>query len=314
MYTLKEALVDFIFHCRHEKGLSEKTINFYTIDLTQFTQFIKLLKSIDEVQAIQKEDLRLYIQEMSQLKPRTIKRKLATLKSFFNNLEYEDKITINPFRKMKIKIKEPRALPKALNKNEVKEIFREVYSSNNSAKKKSEFSVFSNARNVAVFELLFATGIRVSELSDLKVEHVNLKLGYIKVNGKGNKERLIQICTHEVLLALNSYMNLLLTKFQQPKEYFFLNRLGKKLSDQSIRSVVKKFSKQAKINVNVTPHVFRHTFATLMLENDVDIKYIQSFLGHSSIATTQIYTHVSRSKQRKIVQLKHPRKDFSMRE
>lgn len=312
MYTLNKAFADFIFHCKHEKGLSEKTINFYSIDLSQFTEFILNNKINDEVSAIQKEDLRLYIQSLSKFKPRTIKRKLATLKSFFGNLEFEDKISINPFRKMKIKIKEPRTLPKALNKNEVKEIFRQVYNSKNSSRGETEYSEFVNARNVAVFELLFASGIRVSELSNLKTNHVNLKLGYIKVNGKGNKERVIQICTSEVLSALNAYLNMLQFKFAQTQEYFFINRLGNKLSDQSIRSVVKKFSKQAKISSNVTPHVFRHTFATLMLENDVDIKYIQSFLGHSSIATTQIYTHVSRAKQRKIVQMKHPRRDFSM--
>lgn len=314
MYTLKEAFSDFVFHCKHEKGLSEKTIKFYTIDLTQFEAFVNTERNYNDVQSINKDDLRLYIQRLSKLKPKSIKRKIATLKSLFNNLEYEDKIVTNPFRKMRIKIKEPKMLPKTLNKNEVKAIFKEVYNSKHNGINQSKHACFARKRDIAVFELLFATGVRVSELSNLKYNNINLKLGYIKVYGKGSKERIIQICNQEVISALATYLNLLLDLFPQSQEFFFINRLGKKLSDQSIRSIVKKYAKDAKITSNVTPHIFRHTFATLLLENDVDIKYIQTFLGHSSIATTQIYTHVSRVKERKIILLKHPRKDFSLRE
>lgn len=216
--------------------------------------------------------------------------------------------------KMKIKIKEPKTLPKTLNKKEVKAIFKEVYGLKQNGVIQTNDTCFSRLRDIAVLELLFATGIRVSELSNVMIRNLNLKIGYIKVNGKGNKERIIQICNQEVLLALTSYAQMLATKFPQFSEFFFVNRLGKKLSDQSIRTIVKKYSKDAKITSHVTPHVFRHTFATLLLENDVDIKYIQSFLGHSSIATTQIYTHVSKAKERRIINLKHPRKDFSLRE
>lgn len=312
MYTLKEAFSDFIFHCKYEKGLSEKTIKFYTIDLTQFEVFINTERHYTEVQSINKDDLRQYIQALSNLKPKSIKRKIATLKSLFNNLEYEDKIATNPFRKMRIKIKEPKMLPKALQKNEVLEIFKEVYRANKYEKNVASYKQFEALRNIAVFEMLFATGVRVSELVDLKIENVNLKQGYIKVRGKGNKERMIQICNLETIHALNSYNNLIMTNLNDSSEYFFINRLGRKLSDQSVRGLVKKYSILAKIKIKVTPHVFRHTFATLLLENDVDIKYIQSFLGHSSIATTQIYTHVTKSKQRKILLAKHPRKDFSL--
>jgi integrase/recombinase XerD len=312
MYTLKEAFTDFIFHCKHEKGLSEQTIKFYTIDLTQFESFIDTVRNYSEVQSINKEDLRQYIQTLSNLKPKSIKRKIATLKSLFNNLEYEDRIIANPFRKMRIKIKEPKILPKTLTKKEVCAVFKEVYNSIQNKINQSQHAHHVLKRDIAVFELLFATGVRVSELSNLKSHNINLKLGYIKVCGKGNKERIIQICNREVLTALTSYSELLFGNRSQQHEFFFINRLGKKLSDQSIRSIVKKYSMRANIKMHVTPHVFRHTFATLLLENDVDIKYIQAFLGHSSISTTQLYTHVSSTKQRKIVKLQHPRKDFSM--
>ena len=166
-------------------------------------------------------------------------------------------------------------------------------------------------RNIIIIELLFSTGGRVSEIANLKSSDVNLTNGEIIINGKGKKQRIIQICNEELLSQLRVYKKAWICKIEAADDNFLVNRFGGKISDQSIRLLVRKLCKQAGIKKHVTPHVFRHTFATLLLEKDVDIKYIQEMLGHSSIAITQIYTHVNKIKQRQLLRTKHPRRDLS---
>jgi integrase/recombinase XerD len=191
---------------------------------------------------------------------------------------------------------------------EIERIIRAAY--NVDISKNSITANSFKVRDIAVLELLFATGLRVSEISDLKVECINLITGLIKVKGKGNKERIITVCNGETLKVLKEYYQLFHSKSKDSNNYFFLNRLNKRLSDQSIRFLVKKYARISGFERNITPHVFRHTFATLLLEQDVDIKYIQHLLGHSSITTTQIYTHVNGERQREILSQKHPRRHF----
>lgn len=312
MKTIKIEITEFINHCKYEKNLSEKTIKAYCIDLVQFTKFLTEKNYSIEITQITKSEIRGFLEAISPLKPKSIKRKIATLKAMFNYLEFEDKITINPFRKMKIKIQEDKRLPKVMDIDEVKKIFKSAYKNNTSCEKSNTYSYLESMRNIVVVELLFATGARVSEIANLKTENIDVYSGAVTIKGKGNKERIIQICNKETLKVLKQYYSLFIDKIQKAEGFFLINRLGQKLSDQSIRSIVKTFSNEAGIEKHITPHVFRHTLATLLLEKDVDIKYIQSILGHSSIMTTQIYTHVNRKKQTQILTAKHPRKDFSM--
>jgi integrase/recombinase XerD len=197
---------------------------------------------------------------------------------------------------------------------DVNAIFKLAYLKNGLCKDVRAYSYLESLRNIVVIELLFATGARVSEIANLYEENIDFLSGTLKIKGKGNKERIIQICHKETLKILKEYNKCFKSRITNSGGYFLVNRLGNKLSDQSIRGVVKGFSNEAKIQKHVTPHVFRHTLATLLLEKDVDIKYIQSILGHSSITTTQIYTHVNREKQKQILTIKHPRKDFSIRD
>jgi integrase/recombinase XerD len=257
-----------------------------------------------------KEDLKEYLQFISTFKPKTIKRKIATVKALFNFLEFEELIEINPFRKVKIKIKEPMILPRVMNIQEATKIFSTAYQEFDEMQdKKESYSFREKNRNIAVLELLFGTGIRVSELCTLKYKNIGIGFSSIKVNGKGNKERNIQIVNKDIKVALQNYYSLFLSEIES-HEFFFVNRLGNRLSEQSVRLMIRKYRKKSQITKNITPHVFRHTFATLLLEQDVDITYIQSLLGHSSITTTQIYTHVSSEKQTEILQNKHPRNDM----
>ena len=172
----------------------------------------------------------------------------------------------------------------------------------------NSYTYKAQIRNIAIIELLFATGVRVSELSQLQCKDVDLMHAVIKVYGKGSRERIIQICSEDVISILNEYKELI-----QPTTSFFINRFGHEISAQSIRLLVKRCVKELRLSKHITPHTFRHTFATLLLEEDVDIKYIQSLLGHSSIVTTQIYTHVNSNKQKTILYQKHPRNKIEIK-
>lgn len=171
---------------------------------------------------------------------------------------------------------------------------------------KSSYQYNICLRDIAVLELLFATGMRVSELCSLSNSSIDLQDGVIKIYGKGSKERIIQVGNPDVLAAVNSYYCAFSNQIHKAG-WFFVNRLGNRLSDQSVRNMINIYVELAEIDQHITPHMFRHSFATLLLEEDVDIRYIQQLLGHSSITTTQIYTHVTSKKQRDILTSKHPR-------
>lgn len=212
---------------------------------------------------------------------------------------------------MRFKINEPKQLPKVMSIADISKIFQIAYQGEKLFTQQNKLSYRPVLMKVVVIELLFATGGRVSEIANLKAEAVNLDSGAITIIGKGNKERIIQVCNPDSLKVLKHYFGIY--KDQIQKEGFFLiNRFNKKLSDQSIRYIIKDLANTANLPGNITPHVFRHSFATLLLEQDVDIKYIQSMLGHSSITTTQIYTHVTKEKQRQILLDKHPRKNLEL--
>jgi integrase/recombinase XerD len=313
MNTINTSIKGFIGHCNFEKNLSPKTIKFYTIDLMQFTKFLIEKKYSIEIEKVTKFELREYLEEISHLKPKSIKRKIATLKAMFNYLEFEDKITSNPFRKMRIKIKENKNLPKVMDMEEIEKIFKTAYKDRNQIKEIRTYSYLESIRNIVVIELLFSTGARVSEIANIRAENLNLDTGVLLIMGKGNKERVLQICNEESLKILKEYSQLFKDKIVNSGGFFLINRFGTKLSDQSIRSIVMNLAAKAGINKHITPHIFRHSLATLLLEEDVDIRFIQKILGHSSIMTTQIYTHVNKEKQKQILIAKHPRKDILMR-
>lgn len=297
-----DALKDFIFHCQYEKGLSDKTIAAYQIDLSQLMQYLSKVFAIEEMENISKDMIRTYLQKISNFKHKTIKRKIASMKVFFSFYEFENEEFINPIRKLKIRLKEPKILPTVMCTEEIKVILQYFYQERANNICQDNYTFKAQTRNIAIVELLFATGIRVAELCGLQRDDIDLVSGNVKVNGKGSKERIIQVCSKDVLFILREYCELV-----KSDTFFFVNRLGKGVSTQSVRLIIKKCITKLNLSKHITPHTFRHTFATLLLEEDVDIKYIQNLLGHSSIVTTQIYTHVNLNKQKKILLYKHPR-------
>lgn len=294
-------IAQYLSYCKYEKGLDSKTQKAYKTDLLQFADYI-----MDRGFELSKDNLQAYLTELhGKYKTKSVKRKVASLKAFFNYLEYEDILPINPLNRMRIKLHEPFLLPRTIPLDTVDSILKCAY-------RQKEFScntpyqMRTTLRDIAILELLFATGMRVSELCFLRKGSLNLSSGEIKIYGKGAKERLIHIGNDDVLSAISSYYSAS-SKDIDNSGWFFVNRLGKRLSDQSVRNMINRYTSLAGIEQHITPHMFRHAFATLLLEEDVDIRYIQQLLGHSSISTTQIYTHVTSKKQRDILTAKHPR-------
>jgi len=300
---ITEAINEFLWHCRFEKQLDEKTIRAYRSDLQQMADITGRTTNLFE---LSKSDIKHYLQLISHFKHKTIKRKVASLRSMLNYLECEYENYINPMRKMQIKMKEPVRLPVVMTVDELRRIFGALYCRIPGCIEESS-AYKRTVRNIAVIELLFASGMRISELCSLRNKDVDMTNGEVRIIGKGNKERIIHICQPETLKALHRWLELEngTCESQAP---FFTNRLHRGLSPQSVRQMIRYLVSATGIEKHITPHTFRHTFATLLLEEDVDVRYIQNLLGHSSIATTQIYTHVHSNKQRQILQTKHPRR------
>lgn len=300
MQNLQTWISQYLLDCQYQKGLDSKTIKAYRIDLAQFSSFLDNANL-----ELTREGVMEYISDLHQkYKPKTIRRKIASVKAFCGYLEYEELVSENPFSRLRLKLNAPLILPRTIPLSSIEAILTAAYQ----VKSDAETPVQRNAaiRDIAVLELLFATGVRVSELCSLRCEDVRLDEGEIKIFGKGAKERYVQIANPDVLKAMLSYRETYEDTIGQVGT-FFVNRRNGPLSDQSVRSIVNKYSKLAGVENHITPHMFRHSFATLLLEEGVDIRYIQRLLGHSSIVTTQIYTHVAGKKQRDILSEKHPR-------
>lgn len=301
MFEYKLHIDEFLNYCRYHKKLSDKTIRAYKIDLSQYGVFSNELS---------KQALWDYIEYLNKkYKPKTAKRKLATLKAFIHFLLLQDLIDFNPFDKLETTIKEPLLLPKTIPLGVIAKLISFSYQQIVFAK--SDYQIRSAVRNTAILELLFATGARVAEICTLRSDNVDLLGNSVKFYGKGSKERIIPIENFAVLSILRKYHSLF-EKEIPDSGYFFVNKLGGRMTEQSVRNMINFYCKQCGVDMHITPHMFRHSFATLLLEEDVDIRYIQRMLGHSSITTTQIYTHVTSAKQKEILKTKHPRNKLNI--
>lgn len=304
MKNLHALIGNYLEFCQNQKRLDNKTLKAYRIDLRQFEEQTEE----NDPKNITSETLEKFIAGLHQIyNPKTVKRKIASLKALFHYFEYKDIIEVNPFHKVQVRFREPVILPKTIPLHTVEvflaTMYREMELAGTPIQKRNVL------RDIAVIELLFATGMRISELCALTPEDVNLYEGTILIYGKGAKERKIQIGNEDVVKVLAEYRN----EFREEIrawDCFFINHCGKSLSDQAVRRMINKYTDLAAIEMHITPHMFRHTFATSLLEADVDIRYIQEMLGHSSINITEIYTHVTLRKQGDILREKHPRKGF----
>lgn len=212
--TLHESIELFLEHCEFEKNLSENTLQFYKIDLIQLLDFLKT-ESIVSTDQIDKKVIKAYVQTLSKFKPRTIKRKVASSKAYLNFLEFEDYILVNPYRKIKVRFKESMQLPTVLSFDEIKRLLITLKDQKDKVKNQQGVEYGQKLRDLTVFELLFATGMRVSELCGIRREDINLIDGSILVRGKGNKERMVQVCNKETMQILNDYHDFYKDRIEQ---------------------------------------------------------------------------------------------------
>lgn len=304
MNNLETQINHYLDYCRNQKRLDYKTLKAYRIDLRQFVNCIPS----SDISLITPGILEDFIASLhQQYKPKTVKRKIASLKALFHYLEYKEIIDRNPFDKIQVKFREPVILPKTIPLYTLELFLSTMYQQRAAAK--TDYQRRGALRDIAVAELLFATGMRISELCSLGVNDINLYDRTILIYGKGAKERRIQIGNDDVIRILCEYKKEFLAEMLNCK-HFFVNQSGRPLSDQTVRRMINKYASLAAIEQHITPHMFRHTFATCLLEADVDIRYIQEMLGHSSINITEIYTHVATAKQMDILSTKHPRRGF----
>lgn len=287
----------YLDYCEFRKELNFKTIAAYRIDLRQYFDFIG-------DGALNKQKIEDYITTLhKKYRQKTVKRKIATIKAFYTYMEEEEFIKDNPFRKIKVKFKETFTLPRIIPRNEIEQLLNYMYSH---PKKNGRYWL----RDVAIVEMLFAVGARVYEISNIRWECIDLNSGMVRIMGKGGKERYLNVASPSVLKLLQKYYRAN-EELIRKSGYFFINRNGNRYTEQSIRLMVKKYSRLAGIERNITPHMFRHSFATY-IEEGVDISCVQPILGHSSIKTTQVYIHVAAKMQAEILRSMHPRNKMEL--
>ena len=302
MKTLEPLITNYLKTGEYVRKLSSNTIKAYRTDLTQYSYFVGSRWNDTGT-------LNQYIEYLNQhFSPRSVKRKLASIHAFFNEMTASGHLTANPFDKVHIHIHTPKQLPRIIPRQLVHDLLQNAYNAYSSGFRES-------LRDIVVLEPLFSTGLRVSELCALTSDTFILNNDVLRliVNGKGRKERIIQIITPGLLKVLRIYCQVYSKEIQE-QNYILFNHRGTPLSPQSVRRIINKHLKQINAPYHVTPHMFRHTFATSLLEAGMDIRYIQSLLGHSSISTTQIYTYVTTRQQTLLLAEKHPRNkmEFSL--
>lgn len=299
---LEDKVAAYLEYCEYRKELDKKTLKAYRIDLRQYFQYV----SMDEPG---KDKIEEYITQLHKdFKQKTVKRKIASIKAFYNYLEDTEIIGENPFHKIKVKFKETVTLPRIIPREEIEQLLNYMYQCLN---ENDGITRKYMLRDVAVIEVFFATGARVYEISNIREDSINLNTGLIRLMGKGGKERYVQISNASVLEVLKKYYDANEQAIRK-NGYFFANNRESRFTEQSIRLMLRKYAKKAGIERKITPHMFRHSFATYLIEEGVDVSCVQQILGHSSIKTTQIYIHIAAKKQAEILKEMHPRNNMKI--
>ncbi|TAK97433.1 MAG: hypothetical protein EPO07_13310 [Verrucomicrobia bacterium] len=244
---------------------------------------------------------------MNSVKPRTIRRRVATLKSMFSCLERQNKLGSNPLAGFRSEVKVGSSLPRVVGRNTVRSLLRSTHRlTDDTPKSKSK-----KLRDTALVELLFSTGMRVSETVATNIKQVDMDRLVISVCGKGSREREVPIVCDAFRVKLQSHIDRRREDGAGLDDPLFVNRHGVRISDQSVRAILRRQATRIGAR-RITPHMLRHTVATLLLEDGVDLRHIQRLLGHSSITTTTIYVHVSERSQRHALARRHPRNKMAI--
>ncbi|MGB2761455.1 MAG: site-specific tyrosine recombinase XerD [Maribacter stanieri] len=295
------ALKDYTTYLKLERGLSKNSIQSYTMDIEKLMSFLETHDINVTPILIDKDTVQQFIYEIAKvINPRSQARIISGLKSFFNYLIFEDYRKDNPLDLIESP-KLGRKLPDTLSENEIDNLIQGI-----------DLSSAEGERNRAMLETLYGCGLRVSELIGLKISDLFFEEDFIKVTGKGDKQRFVPISPVNKKY-INIYRNEIrvhLNIQEGFQDILFLNRRGKQLTRAMIFTIVKKLAVTIGLKKNISPHTFRHSFATHLLENGADLRSIQQMLGHESITTTEIYMHVDRSHLAEVMNTYHPRKSY----
>ena len=284
-----------------ERNLSQNTINSYGFDLERLLLFLEERNIEVSPVKIDAETLQLFVYEVAKVvNPRSQARIISGLKSFFSYLIFEDYRQDNPLELIESP-KLGRKLPDTLSVDEIDNLIEAVDLSSNEGE-----------RNRAILETLYGCGLRVSELVELKISDLFFEEGFLKITGKGNKERFVPIAeiTQKYITIYKDQVRCHQSIQKEDSDTLFLNRRGKKLTRAMIFTIIKRLAVEINLLKTISPHTFRHSFATHLLENGADLRSIQMMLGHESITTTEIYVHLDRTHLTQVVNEFHPRKGY----
>lgn len=295
----KIAQKDFRHYLNIERGLAANSIDNYVLDVDKLALFLQSKSlTVGPIQ-IQKETVQQFVYEIAKsVNPRSQARIISGLKSFFNYLVFEDYRSDNPMDLIESP-KIGRKLPDTLSEDEINALIQAI-----------DLSKLEGERNRAMLETLYGCGLRVSELIGLKISDLYFEEDFIKVTGKGDKQRFVPISNIN-----KTYINIYRKEIRVHQniqkgfdDILFLNRRGRQLTRAMIFTIIRQLAEKIGITKNISPHTFRHSFATHLLENGADLRAIQQMLGHESITTTEVYVHVDRSHLTKVMNEFHPRK------
>ncbi len=294
----ENALKDYKLYLKIERGLSDNSISNYSFDVKKLISYLEDNSITVSPILISKETIQQFIYTVAKtVNARSQSRLISGLKGFFNYLVFEDYRETNPLDTIDAP-KIGRKLPDTLSETEINQLIDAI-----------DLSTPQGERNRAILELLYGCGLRVSELTNLKISDLFFEEGFIKVTGKGDKQRFVPI-----IEATQKYINIYKTEIRNhqtiPNEFkdtLFLNRRGKQLTRAMIFTIIKQLAVKVNLEKTISPHTFRHSFATHLLENGADLRAIQLMLGHESITTTEIYMHVDKSHLKSVINTYHPR-------
>jgi integrase/recombinase XerD len=299
MSTWQSYIKEYQNYLRLERGLSKNTIENYTFDIEKLLVFLNTHDIQVSPIHISEETIQQFIYEIaSKVNARSQSRVISGLKSFFNYLVFEDYRKDTPLELIEVP-KTGRKLPDTLATEEIDALIAAI-----------DLSTPEGERNRAMLETLYSCGLRVSELVGLKISDLFFEEGFIKITGKGNKQRFVPV-GGSTIKYITSYMNLIRVHYTVQKGHedtLFLNRRGKQLTRAMVFTIIKDLAVKINLNKTISPHTFRHSFATHLLENGADLRSIQLMLGHESITTTEVYMHLDRKFLSEVLNNYHPRK------
>lgn len=299
MNNWKTYIKEYQHYLKLERGLSQNTIENYTFDIEKLVLFLSENSISESPLTLSEETVQQFIYKIaSEVNARSQSRIISGLKSFFSYLVFEDYRADTPMELIEVP-KTGRKLPDTLSVEEIDALIQAI-----------DLSTLEGERNRAILETLYSCGLRVSELVNLKISDLFFEEGFLKITGKGNKQRFVPIgSTTEKYISI--YKNQIRSQIKVQKGHedtLFLNRRGKQLTRAMIFTIIKDLASKINLNKIISPHTFRHSFATHLLENGADLRSIQLMLGHESITTTEVYMHLDRKFLKEVLQNYHPRK------